>query len=73
MNKIWQAVYSWLEERVPLHDVGHFFAKKRVPQHLHTLWYYLGGITLFLFCIQVVTGILLLLYYRPTAEGAFDL
>ncbi|MBD3336753.1 MAG: cytochrome bc complex cytochrome b subunit, partial [Candidatus Eisenbacteria bacterium] len=25
-----------------------------------------------LFCIQVVTGILLLLYYRPTAEAAFE-
>ena len=28
--------------------------------------------TLFLFSIQVVTGILLLLYYRPTAESAFE-
>src|SRR5215471_804129 len=28
--------------------------------------------TLFLFSIQAVTGILLLLYYRPTAESAFE-
>jgi cytochrome b6 len=28
--------------------------------------------TLFLFLIQVVTGILLLLYYRPSAENAFE-
>src|SRR5215471_3311614 len=28
--------------------------------------------TLFLFSIQVVTGILLLLYYKPTAESAFE-
>src|SRR5215471_5149556 len=28
--------------------------------------------TLFLFSIQVVTGILLLLYYKPTAEAAFE-
>jgi quinol-cytochrome oxidoreductase complex cytochrome b subunit len=28
--------------------------------------------TLFLFCVQVVTGILLLLYYRPSAENAFE-
>jgi len=72
MRNFRKILYVWLEERVPLQDIGHFFAKKRVPQHLHTLWYYLGGITLFLFCIQVVTGILLLLYYRPTAEGAFE-
>jgi cytochrome b6 len=28
--------------------------------------------TLFLFVVQVVTGILLLLYYRPSAENAFE-
>src|SRR6185295_13290897 len=37
-----------------------------------TMWYYFGGITLFLFVIQVVTGILLLLYYRPTTSEAFE-
>lgn len=36
------------------------------------MWYYLGGMTLFLFTVQVVTGILLLLYYRPSAEQAFE-
>src|SRR5262245_8811114 len=28
--------------------------------------------TLFLFTVQIVTGILLLLYYRPSAENAFE-
>src|SRR5437899_9718766 len=45
---------------------------KTVPVHRHTVWYYFGGMTLFLFAVQVVTGILLLLYYRPTAESAFE-
>src|SRR5436189_3089896 len=45
---------------------------KTVPIHRHTIWYYFGGMTLFLFCVQVVTGILLLLYYRPSAENAFE-
>ena len=45
---------------------------KTVPVHRHSIWYYFGGMTLFLFSIQVVTGILLLLYYRPTAESAFE-
>ena len=34
--------------------------------------YYLGGITLFLFGVQVVTGTLLALYYQPTPEAAYD-
>ena len=33
---------------------------------------FLGGITLFLFGIQVCTGLLLLLYYRPSANEAFE-
>ena len=48
------------------------FRDKTVPIHRHTIWYYFGGMTLFLFSVQVVTGILLLLYYRPTAESAFE-
>jgi cytochrome b6 len=43
-----------------------------VPVHRHTLFYYLGGMALFLFTIQVATGILLLLYYRPSSAEAFE-
>ena len=43
-----------------------------MPVHRHTIWYYFGGMTLFLFVVQVCTGILLLLYYRPSAEAAFE-
>src|SRR5437899_6506393 len=46
--------------------------EKSIPIHRHTIWYYFGGMTLFLFSVQAVTGILLLLYYRPTAESAFE-
>ena len=34
--------------------------------------YYFGGIALFLFGIQVVTGTLLSLYYKPTPETAYE-
>jgi cytochrome b6 len=46
--------------------------KKEVPVHRHSIWYYFGGMTLFLFIVQVATGILLLLYYRPSSENAFE-
>lgn len=65
-------IRSWLEERLPLQSWQEFLRKKEVPIHRHTLWYYLGGMTLFLFGVQVVTGILLLLYYRPSADEAFE-
>jgi cytochrome b6 len=62
----------WLDERLDLGSVREFLAHKRVPVHSGTIWYYFGGITLFLFIIQVLTGVLLLLYYRPTANDAFE-
>jgi cytochrome b6 len=46
--------------------------KKYVPVHPHSVWYYFGGVSLFLFIIQVVTGILLLLYYKSGEELAFE-
>jgi cytochrome b6 len=63
---------DWLDARVDLSGVRHFVATKGVPVHTQKIWYYLGGVTLFLFAIQVVTGILLLLYYRPSAEEAYE-
>lgn len=63
---------TWVEERMDLSAVRHFIEKKTVPMHRHSIWYYFGGMALFLFMVQVFTGILLLLYYRPTAEAAFE-
>ncbi|MGO9097038.1 MAG: cytochrome b [Bryobacteraceae bacterium] len=63
---------AWLDERLGLTSIREFVAHKTVPVHSGMLWYYFGGVTLFLFGIQVATGILLLLYYRPTATEAYE-
>lgn len=63
---------AWLEERLGLSVLARLAREKQVPRHRHTLWYYLGGMTLFLFGLQVGTGILLLLYYRPSSGEAFE-
>lgn len=63
---------KWIRERYDTGPLEEFLKKKTVPIHKHSLWYYFGGITLFFLIIQVVTGVLLLLYYRPTAEAAFE-
>ncbi len=65
-------IVRWLDERLDLEGVRHFVAKKGVPIHHQEIWYYLGGVTLFLFAVQVLTGILLLLYYRPSAAEAYE-
>jgi cytochrome b6 len=63
---------EWLEERTGWRAAQRLLDHKSVPVHRHTVWYYFGGMTLFLFAVQVCTGILLLLYYRPNAESAFE-
>jgi quinol-cytochrome oxidoreductase complex cytochrome b subunit len=65
-------VRTWLDERLEWDDLIAPLRKKTVPRHRLSYWYFLGGITLFLFVIQVLTGILLLLYYRPGANEAFE-
>lgn len=67
-----QSLVDWLVDRTGFDSVQKFLAKKTVPVHSSTIWYYFGGITLFLFVLQVLTGILLLLYYRPTSGEAFE-
>ena len=64
--------WTWLGERLPLAAAKSFGEHKTVPVHGYSVFYYLGGMTLFLFLVQVATGILLMLYYRPSADEAFE-
>ncbi len=72
MSRAADVVVDWLDERLDLSGLKHFVATKTVPIHTQEIWYYLGGLTLFLFAVQVFTGILLLLYYRPSAGEAYE-
>ncbi|MDR5695191.1 MAG: cytochrome bc complex cytochrome b subunit [Armatimonadota bacterium] len=65
----WQ---RWSEERLRLRAIVEFLRHKTVPIHRYSFVYYFGSITLFLFLVQVITGILLLLYYRPSADAAYE-
>jgi len=65
-------VLTWLDERIGASALLPFIRKKEVPLHRHSIWYYVGGMVLFLFFLQVSTGILLLFYYRPSAEEAYE-
>ena len=67
-----ETVRLWLDDRAGIGSIAAVARKKEIPVHRHSIWYYFGGMTLFLFSVQVGTGILLLLYYRPSAETAFE-
>jgi quinol-cytochrome oxidoreductase complex cytochrome b subunit len=61
---------GWLERRTGLGPVIAASLHVRIPMSART--YYFGGIALFLFGVQVVTGTLLSLYYKPTPDAAFE-
>jgi quinol-cytochrome oxidoreductase complex cytochrome b subunit len=45
--------------------------KRPVPEYVNLLHCF-GGITFLLFVIEVITGILLAFYYKPSPEAAYD-
>jgi cytochrome b6 len=67
-----KGVYAGLDRLFDLSSLVKFARKKTVPEHDRDAWYFLGGICLFLFAVQVLTGALLLLYYSPSADSAYE-
>ena len=65
-------IFSWFDERLELTSLLLFLSNKRVPRHKHSFWYIFGGLSLFFFLIQIITGVLLLLYYSPTPTTAHE-
>jgi cytochrome b6 len=64
-------MFTWLDERFRIKVITDFLSRKSIPQHKHSFWYYFGGLTLFFFIVQLVTGVLLLFYYKPTIAEAY--
>ena len=67
-----QSVTTFFSERFPREKLNYhdLVEKKTVPEHQMSWAYFLGGLALFFFVIQVLTGLLLLLYYKPTVSDA---
>jgi quinol-cytochrome oxidoreductase complex cytochrome b subunit len=65
-------ILQWLKERYDVSFIEHYATEKKVPNFKGSFWYYFGGVSLFLFIIQVLTGILLVMYYQPGADTAYE-
>jgi len=65
-----QALYEWLDERLGLTTIYKVVLDRKVPKV--NWWYTLGSASLFLFTMQAITGIFLLVYYVPTPDHAYD-
>ena len=64
---------AWIHERLPF-DPGHLreLTNEPVPNHLKRWYFALGGTPAYLFIVQIVTGILLAVYYQPSATAAYE-
>src|SRR3974377_542589 len=69
MNRSVDSICAWVDERLGISDLVEFGRKKAVPLHRHSFWYYWGGISLFFFIVQGLTGVFLLVYSRPGPDA----
>ncbi|KAB2967622.1 MAG: hypothetical protein F9K18_04010, partial [Thermoanaerobaculia bacterium] len=66
-------LWHWFDERFGLDELVAFARHKQVPVGEHSLfWYFLGGVTMFFFVVQIVTGVLLLMYYQAGESTSYE-
>ncbi len=80
-SQIWKSIFRHSYEDSPrnrylqiLDNIWQHLHPTRIPRpacNIRFTWC-MGGITWFLFLVTTVTGVLLMFYYRPTAEYAFN-
>ena len=74
MKKIGRLLWAWFDERLNLAPlVAGLEANLRKPVPAHVNWLFtLGSAIAALIGVQIFTGILLLIYYRPGADTAYQ-
>jgi cytochrome b6 len=66
-------IFRMLDERFQLSGLVTFLGHKVVPVGSHSMiWYYLGGVSLFFFVVQIGTGILLLMNYQVGENTSYE-
>lgn len=66
-----RGVVRWIDERIDIAGVKRGLLDRQMPGGL-TWWHTLGSATLTVFMVQVVTGIVLAMYYAPSPDHAYD-
>ncbi|HEY2931373.1 MAG TPA: cytochrome b N-terminal domain-containing protein [Acidobacteriota bacterium] len=61
---------DWFRSRSGVDHLWNHWMRENVPSRIN--WFYtLGSLALFFFIVQVITGIVLALYYAPTPQSAY--
>ena len=67
------ALVNWLRKSFPVDEeaLAHM-SSEPIPNHLKKWWWALGGTPAYMFVVQIVTGFMLVFYYVPNPEFAYD-
>lgn len=64
---------QWWNERLPISgEQLRELTNEPVPNHMKRWWFCLGGTPAYLFVVQIVTGIMLAIYYQPSSGTAYE-
>ena len=63
-----QAVLNWIDERFPLTSTWKAHLSEYYAPKNFNFWYFFGSLALIVLVIQIVTGIFLVMHYKPDAS-----
>src|SRR6202048_2383147 len=67
-----KGLWAWLNKRLPVDEfVKQTFAGNYAPKNFN-VWYFFGSLALFVLVMQLVTGIVLTMFYKPGELTSFD-
>ncbi len=68
-----QSVRTMIKELIPFNwELLRHAGAEPIPYHLKKWWFCLGGTVMYLFIVQIITGIMLTFYYVPSPEFAYQ-
>src|SRR3989338_6292084 len=65
------SLMTWIDKRYPLTDFWEKHLSKYYAPRNFNFWYFFGSFSLFVFVMQIVTGIWLVMEYTPTGGESF--
>jgi ubiquinol-cytochrome c reductase cytochrome b subunit len=71
MGKKMTALLGWVNERFPLTTTWKTHLSEYYAPKNFNFWYYFGSLALLILVMQILTGIVLTMHYKPDASQAF--
>ncbi|HSD59681.1 MAG TPA: cytochrome b N-terminal domain-containing protein, partial [Burkholderiales bacterium] len=71
MKQALTAVLNWFDERFPVTETWKYHLSEYYAPKNFNFWYYFGSLALVVLVLQIVTGIVLTMNYKPDATLAF--